>query len=154
MAYSERIPRPLDDLAELLEFLSHTAVEQIAETRKGLKQVRSNKGGESLHPGEQTPLWNAMVTALRPHLTQRGAKSNLARVLGLPRQRIYEYITRPTVLPDAETTLHLLLWLYNREDRLEKGPRGQPWPERLHRVCHVFRDKCIKGTALLLFNRL
>lgn len=126
MAYSERIPRPLDDLAELLELLSNAAAERVVGLTKELKQTRSKKGGESLHPGEDTPLWNAMVAALRPHLSQRGAKSNLARVLGLPRQRIYEYITRPTVLPDAETTLHLLLWLNNREDRLEKGRHGQP----------------------------
>lgn len=126
MASFERIPRPLDDLAEVMELLSSAAVERAGRLTKDLKQTQKKKGSKSIHPGEDTPLWNSMVAALRPHLTQRGAKSNLARVLGLPRQRIHEFITRPTVLPDAETTLHLLLWLYDREERLEKGRHGQP----------------------------
>ena len=126
MSDPARMPRPLDDVAEILYLLSSAAVESVGTLSRNLKHAQRKRVGESLHPGDETPLWNAMVAAIRPHLTQRGAKSNLARVLGLPRQRIHEYITRPTVLPDAEVTLHLLLWLHNQEDRLKKGRHGQP----------------------------
>jgi len=121
-----RTPRRLGDVTEILEIFSSAAVEGVGALSKYLKHARRKRVGESLHPGEETPLWNAMVAAIRPHLAQRGAKSNLARILGLPRQRIHEYITRPTVLPDAEVTLHLLLWLQNQENQLKKGRHGQP----------------------------
>lgn len=126
MTSMDRFPRPLDDLAELLESLSFAAVEKARNMKLHGKKVAKRRAGEVRHPGQDTPLWNALVAAVRPHLVQRGAKSNLARILGVPRQRIHEYITRPTALPDAETVLHLALWLANQENQLAKGRHARP----------------------------
>ena len=116
----------MDDVGEILEGISQAAAQGVGKAGKILRNSRSTTTGVSRHPGEDTPLWNAVVSALQPHLTRRGSKANLARVLGLPRQRIHEYITRPTVLPDAEITLHLLLWLRKREGLLKDGRHGKP----------------------------
>lgn len=126
MTGPDRSPKPLDDVVELIALLSDAAVEGVGTLSKALKHSRRKRVGEVRHPGVETPMWNALVAALRPHLARRGAKANLARVLGVPRQRVHEYITRPSTLPDAEVTLHLLLWLSNREGLLTKGRHGQP----------------------------
>ncbi len=68
----------------------------------------------TLRPGLDTPLWNALVAAVRPHLRRRGAKINLGRELGVPPQRIHEYVVARTAAPDAERTLALLVWLARR----------------------------------------
>lgn len=62
-------------------------------------------------PGPDTPLWNALVRALRPHLRQRGSKAQLARLLGLHRQRLHECLKAGSASLDAERTLLLLGWL-------------------------------------------
>lgn len=126
MTSIDRFPRPLDELAGLLESLSSAAVEKARKLRVQRKRARSRHRGVIRRPGEDTPLWNALIAAVRPHLVKRGAKSNLARVLGVPRQRIYQYITRPTAMPDAETVLHLVLWLGNQEKMIAKGRHAQP----------------------------
>lgn len=68
----------------------------------------------TLRPGPDTPLWNALVAAVRPHLRRRGEKINLGRELGVPPQRIHEYFVARTAAPDAERTLALLVWLARR----------------------------------------
>ncbi|MDB6115056.1 MAG: hypothetical protein JWQ62_2001 [Lacunisphaera sp.] len=72
------------------------------------KRVRR---GATLRPGRETPLWNELRAALRPHLRQYGQQVNLGRMLGLPRQRINAFATRGAQMPDAERTLQLLVWL-------------------------------------------
>lgn len=53
-----------------------------------------------------------LAALLRPELKAYGDKARLARYLGLPRQRITEFLTgRTKRLPDAEITLRLLHWL-------------------------------------------
>ena len=82
------------------------------ESKKAfLIPARRGKGGRTLRPGQQTPLWNALRAQLRPHLANYGTQVNLGRLLGLPRQRIHAYITRGDQMPDAERTLQLLTWL-------------------------------------------
>lgn len=62
--------------------------------------------------GPETPLWNVLAALLRPELRTYGDKARLARYLGIPRQRLTEYLTgRSKRLPDAELTLRLLHWL-------------------------------------------
>ena len=67
--------------------------------------------GSTLRPGPRTPLWNALVLSVRPHLRRWGAQSNLARKLGVPPQRVHEYFVRRTVTPDAERILIIMMWL-------------------------------------------
>lgn len=88
------------------EFVGHAAKAfQIAARR------RSRRGGKTLRPGDETPLWNELRRRVRPHLKKYGQQANLGRLLGLPRQRVNEYFTRGEQMPDAERTLQLVAWL-------------------------------------------
>lgn len=69
----------------------------------------------TLRPGPGTPMWNALILAVRPHLRRRGEKSNLGRELGVPPQRIHEFFVARSAAPDAERTLAVLHWLGNRQ---------------------------------------
>lgn len=84
----------------------HTAKSFQVESKR-----RSRKGGGTLRPGAETPLWNELRRQLRPHLRRYGYQANLGRLLGLPRQRVNAYITGGGQMPDAERTLQLLAWL-------------------------------------------
>jgi hypothetical protein len=74
--------------------------------------------GSKLRPGPLTPLWNALVLTVRPHLQYWGAQSNLARMLGVPAQRVHDYFVRQSAMPDAERVLLLLGWLAQGAPRL------------------------------------
>lgn len=65
----------------------------------------------TLRPGPDTPLWNELVKQVRPHLRKRGSKAQLARLLGLPRQRLQDCLKAGAASLDAERTLLLLGWL-------------------------------------------
>lgn len=75
------------------------------------RRSRRGRGGATLRPGDETPLWNELRRQLRPHLRSYGRQANLARLLGLPRQRINAYVTGGGQMPDAERTLQLIAWL-------------------------------------------
>jgi hypothetical protein len=51
------------------------------------------------------------VRQVRPHLRKYGAKAQLARLLGLPRQRLQDCLKAGSASLDAEHTLLLLGWL-------------------------------------------
>lgn len=51
-----------------------------------------------------------------PHLRKRGTKTNLARLLGVPRQRLQDFLNTRTAAPDAERTLLLLCWVAARAE--------------------------------------
>lgn len=103
-----RLRVPLE-LSELLL----TAATQIAQstTKAFLIPSRPCDAGQTLRPGEHTPLWNELRAQLRPLLKQRGQQAYLGRILGLPRQRVHAFLTRGDQMPDAERTLQLLAWL-------------------------------------------
>ncbi len=73
-------------------------------------RTRQSRGG-TLRPGTETPLWNALAAEARRRTRRRGDKVNLGRHLGVPRQRIHEYLKAGSAAPDAERTLQLLLWI-------------------------------------------
>lgn len=62
-------------------------------------------------PGRDSPMWNVCATLLRQELTAYGTKVRLARYLGIPKQRLYDYLNGRSRLPDAELTLRMLHWL-------------------------------------------
>jgi hypothetical protein len=95
-----------DGLIELAQILARTAARRASERRL--------PRNTTLRPGPDTPMWNALVLAVRPHLRRRSEKSNLGRELAVPPQRIYEYFVARTAAPDAERTLWLLRWLATR----------------------------------------
>lgn len=97
---------------ELAELLIKAAVMMASQAPKAFRiQQSSTRTGRTLRPGRDTPLWNELRTQLRPHLQKYGNQVNLARVLGLPRQRINAFITGGGQMPDAERTLQLFAWL-------------------------------------------
>lgn len=73
--------------------------------------VRPRRRNLTLRPGPDTPLWNELVRQVRPHLRRYGAKAQLARLLGLPRQRLQDCLKAQSACLDAERTLLLLGWL-------------------------------------------
>jgi len=79
------------------------------------RQQRRRRIGQTLRPGPSTPLWNELVRQARPFLRRRGEKVKLARILGIPRQRIHESLKARTASLDAERTLLLLCWVARRQ---------------------------------------
>ena len=95
---------------EILEWLADAAAESARRTAGQLKR-RLPKRGLTLQPGPDTPLWNELVKQVAPLLRRRGSKVHLARILGVPRQRLQVCLKARTGCLDAERTLLLLAWL-------------------------------------------
>jgi hypothetical protein len=108
-------PHPRLDLPHGVVLLLGKAAIEMAKYAHGAFRIaprpRSSKGGSTLRPGKDTPLWQELRAQLRPHLRQYGRQANLARLLGLPRQRVNAFVTGGGQMPDAERTLQLLAWL-------------------------------------------
>ena len=103
-------------LAHLLasaEDLEPLAEELIKRLRRRLRPAPRPRGA-TLRPGLGTPLWLAVVTAVRPHLAGRGAKARLAHELGVHRSQVSKYFRAVSAMPDAERALRLLVWLARR----------------------------------------
>lgn len=79
-------------------------------TRKALRPRRTASYA-TRRPGVDSPLWNELASALRAELKPYGTKVRLARYLGIPKQRLADYLTGRRRLPDAELALRLLHWL-------------------------------------------
>jgi hypothetical protein len=67
-------------------------------------------------PGADTPMWNLCAQALKAELKPHGAKVRLARYLGIPKQRISDFLAGRSRMPDAELTLQLLYWLSEKKN--------------------------------------
>jgi hypothetical protein len=96
------------------------ALTQEAEraTRRAVRQWRHHfreRRGATLRPGPGTPLWNELVRQAVPLLKKRGSKADLARLLGLPRQRLQDCLKARTACLDAERTLLLMCWIAARQ---------------------------------------
>src|SRR6478736_4699758 len=76
-----------------------------------VKLRRRRHVGATLRPGPDTPLWNTLVREALPLLRRRGSKAQLARILGVPRQRLQDCLKAKTACLDAERTLLLLCWI-------------------------------------------
>jgi hypothetical protein len=92
------------------EALFKAGEEGLAALRKGLRRRR--KGSyKTLRPGPYTPMWNQCRIALRAELKPHGTKVRLARYLGIPKQRLSDFLASHRRMPDAELTLRMLHWL-------------------------------------------
>lgn len=100
---------PADMAYELVD-----AAVRIASDAIKRKLRPPQRRGQTLRPGLDTPLWNALAAAILAKFRRRGERARLARVLRLPRQRVTEMLRNRRHLPDAERTLMLLLWLHAR----------------------------------------
>ena len=112
------------DLAEGLEILARELARK-ARQHHAAKRIAPQRGS-TLRPGDETPLWNALVTMVKPHLDRRGAKAVLARELGLNQARMGEFFDRQSAMPDAERALQLLLWAASRPP---PPPKAKPKPQ-------------------------
>ncbi len=65
-------------------------------------------------------MWNALAGELRASVQAHGTKVRLARYLGIPKQRLQDYLRAGSRLPDAELVLRLLHWL--AEQRAGRDP--------------------------------
>ena len=90
----------------LLEAADHAARNAVGKLKR-----RPPKRGLTLQPGIDTPLWNELVKQTLPLLKKRGSKAQLARILGVPRQRLQVCLKAKAACLDAERTLLLLAWL-------------------------------------------
>ena len=100
----------------LVEFLIAEAARVAARGTAALaaaaqRRHRAPRRGLTLRPGPDTPLWNELVRQVRPHLRKRGSKAQLARLLGLPRQRLHDCLKAGSACLDGERTLLLIGWL-------------------------------------------
>lgn len=96
-----------------LDLLLVEAVKEIAkQSNKAFRLAKRRDGsGKTLRPGKDTPLWNALVAELQPHLKKHGAQAHLARLLGLDRQAVHAFVKGRSRMPDAERTLQIVAWL-------------------------------------------
>jgi hypothetical protein len=95
------------DIGEALAVAADTGFRRL---RLALRPKR--KGSYTTRrPGYDTPLWNVCAKLLKAELRIRGSKVRLARYLGIPRQRLQDYLNRRSRMPDAELLLRMLHWL-------------------------------------------
>lgn len=95
----------------MLAVLEDVAVVFVRLARRRVKPRPPVRRGATLRPGVETPLWLTLAACVRPLLRGYGAKSLLARELGLDPSRVSQFFVTRSASPDAERTLLLLLWL-------------------------------------------
>ena len=114
-SFVPRFPPQLELPLDLAIALMEAAATSVRDSVQQHRHKRRPRRGETLKPGADTPLWNELVGAVRAQLTGRyGEKARLGRVLGLPRQRVNDFLHNRTCLLDAERALLLLVWLQLR----------------------------------------
>lgn len=123
VAYSLQLPvAVIDTLYDLADNSARAAAKTLRSSRP------RRRLGQTLRPGSATPLWNELVRQITPHLKIYGSKAKLARILGLPRQRMQDALKSRAACLDAERTLLLLCWLGRKQQGRELG--GPPGPEQ------------------------
>jgi len=122
MAQEDGSPFPVHPrmrpFVELIDWLVDAAGESARRTA-GKRRRRPPKRGLTLQPGPDTPLWNELVRQVAPLLRKRGSKVHLARILGIPKQRLHVCLKARSGALDAERTLLLLAWLAARRQGRE-----------------------------------
>ena len=100
-----------------LEFAGVLAEVADAGAKQAGRALRPRRSGNysTVRPGPETPMWNACVTVLREELKTHGTKVRLARYLGIPKQRVTDYLANKSRMPDAETLLRILNWLAHKQ---------------------------------------
>lgn len=111
----------LDATLKMAEALVNVAHDLVRVAASRVASPRPRRRGATLRPGPATPLWNSLVLNVRPFLVKRGEKAKLARLLGVPRQRVHDYFFTGTSAPDAERTLLVLHWLAQQRAGIQPG---------------------------------
>lgn len=108
---------PIDPRLRLwLELGEDVAGVAMIAARLAKKRLRRKRRGAYLtrRPGGETPMWNTCVEMLRVELKPYGSKVRLARYLGVPKQRVTDFVTNNSRMPDAETLLQIMDWLSHK----------------------------------------
>ena len=87
------------------------AGEKLVDEARQKMRSRRWQSYHTVRPGAATPLWNILAAQVRTELAAHGSKVRLARYLGVPRQRLHNFLTDSSRMPDAELTLRMLHWL-------------------------------------------
>jgi plasmid maintenance system antidote protein VapI len=98
-------------LAESFELAADAAAKRVQLSLRPRALNRTPGAYRTRKPGFDTPLWNVCLALLKPELKAYGSKVRLARYLGIPRQRLQDYLNGRSRLPDAELALRILHWL-------------------------------------------
>jgi hypothetical protein len=104
------LPARLRTIVEVSNLLVYAAEAGPKRAQVALRR-RRGRAGRARKPGADSPMWNLFAAELRDALRPHGSKVRLARYLGIPKQRITDFLTGRRRLPDAELTLRLLHWL-------------------------------------------
>ena len=116
-----------DGILLVLDLLKEGAVAASEAARRKLVRPRSQRRGQSSRSGDDTPLWNILVKAIKAECNKRGDKAQLARSIGLPRQRLNDFLHRAGAQPDAERALMMLQWLASRrQESPQPGRKATP----------------------------
>jgi len=113
-----------DALVESLVDAARLAAIKAAHLARPAPRRRSR--GQTLRPGADTPLWNALVAETAPLLKQHGARALLARELGVHGSRVTEFFVRRAAMPDAERTLELITWLGRQRQLRTQSDAARP----------------------------
>lgn len=95
---------------ELGNLLAEAAEAGAQELRKRIKPRRRGSYA-TRRPGAETPFWNVCAKLISAELRPHGSKVRLARYLGIPKQRLTDFLKGGRRMPDAETMLQLMEWL-------------------------------------------
>lgn len=118
--YPVRLHPRLELPADLVFILFDAAAASVrAEVRRRRRRKPGARPQQTLRPGPHTPIWNELARHAQPYLRKRGEKVKLARILGVPRQRLNDYLHARSACPDAERALLLLCWLACRRQGRE-----------------------------------
>lgn len=118
MSSSSRLPLGIEALSEFVGLLGEAGVVAARRASRATFRAIDRRGGKALpspspaeSPAESaTPMWDVLRDQLRAALAPPNAKARLGRYLGVPRQRVTDYLNGRRQ-PDGETTLRLLHWL-------------------------------------------
>lgn len=98
-------------LIDAFEAAATTASKRVHLALRPRSPARPTGSYRTRKTGFETPLWNVCIVMIKAELTAHGSKVRLARYLGIPRQRLQDFLNGRSRLPDAELTLRLLHWL-------------------------------------------
>ena len=85
------------------------------------KRARRARLAAEKGPVQESFLWDAVVDSAAPFLKRRGEQARLARLLGVSRQAVNQYLVSRATRPDAERTLQILVWLADRKAGRERN---------------------------------
>lgn len=120
MDTGSNLPQSLAGPAGLMLILGDAAEQALRRHMRAVRHRLRQRVGATLRPGERTPLWNELVKQAQPYLGRRGSKTELARILRLPRQRVHDCLKAKTACLDAERALALLCWVAVKQ-------QNKPW---------------------------